>query len=240
MVRKSPSQLAVEALQQIARHEKECGERYGEVQSELRGLIEKISNLQQQVSSHSKRWEKISFLVIGTVLAAALSFWVTTAQATDTVTSATVSSSTVVDKTPPTASSPSIVVNNSDICQTGNSAAIQTGLFGISGGTTVTDEVCRLISLARSVYGMGLKVAGISLLCQDHRVWNALWYAGTPCPYMGAIGDLAKAEWLKNTEKSPVGSIIRAEADKIKVAALAKSSSSSSATTSRIDEEYPY
>ena len=225
MPRKSPTQLALEALQQIARHEKECGERYGEVQAELRGLIEKIGNLQQQVSAHSKRWEKIAFLIIGTIVAAALSFWVTNANATDTVTSATVSSSTVIDKTPPTASSPSIVVNNSDICQTGNSAALQTGVFGVSGGSTVRDENCERIKLARSVYGMGLKVAGISILCQDHRVWNALWMAGTPCPYMGKIGDAAKAEWQKNIDKAPEGAMIRiALADK----------------SNRIDEEYPH
>ena len=62
-----------------------------------------------------------------------------TANAADTVTSATVSSSTVVDKTPPTASSPSIVVNNNDICQVGTSGALQTSLFGVSGGTTTRD-----------------------------------------------------------------------------------------------------
>ena len=53
-----------------------------------------------------------------------------TAYSADTVTSATVSSSTVVDKTPPTASSPGIVVNNNDVCQTGLTAALQTGVFG--------------------------------------------------------------------------------------------------------------
>jgi len=131
------------------------------------------------------------------------------AYATDTVTSATVSSSTVVDKAPPTASSPSIVVNNSDICQTGTSGALQTSLFGISGGATTRDLNCERIKLARSVYGMGLKVAGISLLCQDLRVWNALWMAGTPCPFLGAIGDAAKEKWLADPDKSPDGSIIR-------------------------------
>ena len=142
----------------------------------------------------------------------ALIFWAIPAFATDTVTSATVSSSTVVDKAPPTASSPSIVVNNSDICQTGTSGALQTSFFGISGGTTTRDLNCERIKLARSVYGMGLKVAGISLLCQDLRVWNALWMAGTPCPYLGAIGDAAKERWLADPDKSPDGSIIRVAA----------------------------
>ena len=131
------------------------------------------------------------------------------AYATDTVTSATVSSSTVVDKTPPTASSPSIVVNNNDICQVGTSGALQTGFFGVSGGTTTRDLNCERIKLARSVFGMGLKVAGISILCQEVRVFDGLWMAGTPCPFMGKIGDAAKQEWVKNPEKAPEGSIVR-------------------------------
>jgi|TARA_R110002110_G_scaffold13285_1_gene63698 hypothetical protein len=133
------------------------------------------------------------------------------AYAVDTVTSATVSSSTVIDKAPPTASSPSIVVNNSDICQVGSSAALQTGLFGVSGGTTTRDFVCERVLLARSVFGMGLKVAGISLLCQDKRVWDALWMAGTPCPFQGAIGEAAKAQWLADPERAPKGSMIRVD-----------------------------
>jgi len=135
--------------------------------------------------------------------------WVAPAYATDTITSATVSSSTVVDKTPPTASSPSIVVNNSDVCQTGVSGAVQTGIFGVSGGTTTRDMNCERIKLARAVYGMGLKVAGISLLCQEVRVWDALWMAGTPCPFEGAIGDEAKEKWLENPNKAPDNAIIR-------------------------------
>lgn len=135
----------------------------------------------------------------------------TPAYAVDTVTSATVSSSTVIDKAPPTASSPSIVVNNNDICQVGSSGAVQTSLFGISGGTTTRDLNCERIKLARAVYGMGLKVAGISLLCQEVRVFDALWMAGTPCPYEGSIGDAAKEKWLENAIQSPEGSMIRAE-----------------------------
>ena len=135
----------------------------------------------------------------------------TPAYAVDTVTSATVSSSTVIDKAPPTASSPSIVVNNNDICQVGSSGAVQTSLFGISGGTTTRDLNCERIKLARAVYGMGLKVAGISLLCQEVRVFDALWMAGTPCPYEGSIGDAAKEKWLADPERAPEGSMIRAE-----------------------------
>ena len=152
------------------------------------------------------------FRWIGLAAFAAVLSIVTTAEAAETITSATVSSSTVVDKTPPTASSPSIVVNNSDVCQTGVSGAVQTGIFGVSGGRTTRDLNCERIKLARAVYGMGLKVAGISLLCQEVRVWDALWMAGTPCPFEGKIGDEAREKWLKDPDRAPEGAIIRVAA----------------------------
>lgn len=152
----------------------------------------------------------------------------TSAWAVDTVTSSTVSSTvssssntvstssgnTVVDKTPSTASSPSIVVNNSDVCVTGMSAAVQTSVFGVSGGGTVRDKNCERLKLARSLYGMGLKVAGVSLLCQDKRVFDAMWSAGTPCPFEGKIGNQAKKLWLKNPKKAPEDSKMRVAAVK--------------------------
>ena len=51
----------------------------------------------------------------------------------------TVSSTVVTNNTPPTASAPSVVVNNSDVCKTAASAAIQTQILGLASGMTVTD-----------------------------------------------------------------------------------------------------
>ena len=87
-------------------------------------------------------------------------------------------SSTVVDKAPPTASAPSIVINNSDVCKSAASAAIQTQILGFASGITVTDENCERLKLARSMYGMGMKVAAVSMLCQDARAFDAMWMAG--------------------------------------------------------------
>ena len=39
---------------------------------------------------------------------------------------------------------------------------------------------------------MGMKVASVSLLCQDVRVFKAMEQAGTPCPINGKIGEAAK------------------------------------------------
>ena len=119
----------------------------------------------------------------------------------------TVSSTVVTDKAPPTASAPSVVVNNSDVCKSAYSAALQTGFAGIASGITVTDENCERIKLSRSLFGMGMKVAAVSTLCQDARVFDAMMMAGTPCPYKGKIGKDALEAWKENPDDAPTGSI---------------------------------
>jgi len=123
----------------------------------------------------------------------------------------TVSSTVVTNNTPPTANSPSVVVNNSDVCKTAVAGAVQTQIFGISSGITVTDENCERIKLARSLYASGMKVASVSILCQDPRVWDSMAMAGTPCPYMGSIGEDAETGWKENMEMIPEGSVVYAK-----------------------------
>jgi hypothetical protein len=50
---------------------------------------------------------------------------------------------------------------------------------------------------------MGMKVAAVSLMCQDERVFTAMMNAGTPCPIDGKIGEEAKAVWDKNPKRRP-------------------------------------
>ena len=119
----------------------------------------------------------------------------------------TVSSTVVTDKAPPTASAPSIVVNNNDVCRSGMSVGAQTGFLGLSTGHTVIDKNCERIKLARSLYGMGMKVAGVSLLCQDARVFDAMMMSGTPCPYSGSIGADAMKAWNINYLEAPEDSL---------------------------------
>ena len=122
------------------------------------------------------------------------------------VDSNTVSSTVVTDKTPPTASAPSIMINNSDVCKSAFSVAGQTGFFGLATGITITDLNCERIKLARSLYGMGMKVAAVSMLCQDHRIFDAMIMAGTPCPYKGKIGQDAQKAWEENPQDIPTES----------------------------------
>jgi hypothetical protein len=51
---------------------------------------------------------------------------------------------------------------------------------------------------------MGMKVAAVSVMCQDKRVFDAMMMAGTPCPYDGMIGPEAKAGWETHREEEPL------------------------------------
>ena len=121
----------------------------------------------------------------------------------NTVSSSTVTGTTTVDRTPSTAVSPSVIINNNDVCKTGISGAAQSAWFGVSFGKTIEDLNCERLKLARSLYGMGMKVASVSLLCQDTRVFQAMEMAGTPCPIDGKIGQAARVIWDKEPYRRP-------------------------------------
>ncbi len=150
---------------------------------------------------------RILFIVLTLILIFSA---ITSAKGADTN---TVSSTVVTNNTPPTANSPSVVVNNSDVCKTAVAGAVQTQILGISSGITVTDENCERIKLSRSLYSMGMKVAAVSTLCADPRVWDAMYMAGTYCPYMGAIGEEAKEGWEANSDLIPEGSVVFAKVE---------------------------
>jgi hypothetical protein len=110
---------------------------------------------------------------------------------------------TTVKSPPPSAISPSINSSNSDLCTVGVSGAVQTQILGISGGNTVRDLNCERLKNAKTLYDMGMKVAAVSVMCGDTRVFDAMMMAGTPCPFMGKIGEEAKELWEKNPELQP-------------------------------------
>ena len=104
---------------------------------------------------------------------------------------------------PASAIAPSIMSYSQDLCTTGVSGAFQGQVFGLSGGKSVRDMNCERLKLSKYLYDMGMKVAAISLLAQDERVFKAMWQAGTPAPYEGKIGEEAKELWLANPQKRP-------------------------------------
>jgi len=104
---------------------------------------------------------------------------------------------------PPSAIAPTIMSYSQDLCTTGVSGAVQTQIVGISGGKAVRDTNCERIKLSKTLYDMGMRVAAVSLLCQDDRVFRSMEMAGTPCPYMGLIGAQATAAWEENADARP-------------------------------------
>jgi hypothetical protein len=126
----------------------------------------------------------------------------TNSNTTSTVNS-TLSSETTVNSPPPSAMSPTINNSNSDLCTVGMSGAVQTQILGISVGTTTRDLNCERLKNAKVLYDMGMKVAAVSVLCMDKRVFSSMMNAGTPCPFDGLVGQPAKDAWKNNPHLVP-------------------------------------
>lgn len=109
-----------------------------------------------------------------------------------------------VKQPPPTAIAPAMMSGgNSDLCTTGTSGAVQTQILGVSSGGTTRDLNCERLKNAKTLYDMGMKVAAVAALCQDRRIFDAMWNAGTPCPADGQIGVAARMYWEANPDKIP-------------------------------------
>lgn len=138
-------------------------------------------------------------LLIAVLLFAIPSFAQDDVIRTESITESTITTNgkteTTLKSPPASAISPTINTSNSDLCTFGVAGAVQTQILGISTGTQFTDENCERLKNSKTLYDMGMKVAAVSLMCQDERVFKAMMNAGTPCPYDGMIGDEAKAAW---------------------------------------------
>jgi len=102
-----------------------------------------------------------------------------------------------------TATAPSMSAMSQDLCIVGISGGVSTFGLGISGGTYRTDENCERIKLSKVLNDLGMKVAAVSILCQDPRVFFAMEQSGTPCPFEGKIGADAKKQWEKYGKLRP-------------------------------------
>jgi len=122
---------------------------------------------------------------------------------TTTSTSTTTSSSTGSDIPVNSANSPSYSSMSQDVCSMGVSGSVSTLGFGASVGKHIRDLNCERIKLSKVLYDYGMKVAAVSILCQDERVFEAMQMAGTPCPFEGKIGKDAMEQWNKYDVERP-------------------------------------
>ena len=124
---------------------------------------------------------------------------------TNTTTSTTTNNSTTNGSDIPvnSANAPSYSAMSQDVCSMGISGSLSTLGVGISGGKHFRDLNCERIKLSKVLYDYGMKVAAVSILCQDERVFEAMLMAGTPCPFEGKIGKDAIEQWNKYDVERP-------------------------------------
>ena len=124
---------------------------------------------------------------------------------TNTTTNTTTNNSTTNGSDVPvnSANSPSYSSMSQDVCSMGVSGSVSTLGFGASVGTHIRDLNCERIKLSKVLYDYGMKVAAVSILCQDERVFEAMQMAGTPCPFEGKIGKQALDQWNKYDIERP-------------------------------------
>ena len=131
--------------------------------------------------------------------------WQTMAQSN---TSSTVAS-TVTDKAPAMASSPNIMINQSDSCMVSYGAGgLSTSIIGLAAGGVKIDEACSYRKDAKLLFSMSLKVASIALICEKNPdVFWAMYRAGSYCPAntgeKAVIGIAAKEYWDAHPEEIP-------------------------------------
>jgi len=81
-----------------------------------------------------------------------------------------------------TAVSPSLMSSGTESCLQSISGGVQLVGFGLSSGKYVQDEECNRRRNSITLSNMGMKIAAVSLMCQNADVWRAMLMAATPCP----------------------------------------------------------
>jgi len=102
-------------------------------------------------------------------------------------------------------SAPGMSVYGQDSCVIPLAAGVTVIGFSGSFGSYYTDPNCERRKSVSVLAKLGMKVAAISLMCQDKNVWQAMMDAGTPCPIDGLIGEKAKAKWIEKRKQELTG-----------------------------------
>lgn len=102
-------------------------------------------------------------------------------------------------------SAPAMSVYGQDSCVIPLAAGMTIIGFSGSFGSYYTDPNCERRKSVSVLAKLGMKVAAISLMCQDKNVWEAMMNAGTPCPIDGLIGEKAKAKWIEKRKQELTG-----------------------------------
>lgn len=86
-----------------------------------------------------------------------------------------------------TAVAPSLISSNGpESCLQSVSGGVQLIGVGVSSGKYIQDEECNRRRDSITLSNMGMKVAAVALMCQNHNVWRAMFMSATPCPIVRA------------------------------------------------------
>ena len=165
-----------EVEQRISSHEELCAERYANIHAR----IDKIENVLNKLL-----WAII--FGFGSIVISSL-----------VINKAQADTRTIIEQRGmpvPTAIAPSISAYSQDLCVVPVTGAISGGIISVAGGTAVEDDGCQRRKYAKVLNDLGLKVAAVSVMCEDIKVWNAMELSGSPCPIGGATGIAARSAW---------------------------------------------
>ena len=158
-------------------------------------------NLKAQEEAKNARGANMKKVLLAVLILSSIAAHAADPIVTDSTSRST--SETTIKSPPPTAIAPGINSMNTDLCAVGVSGAAQTQILGIAIGSTFVDKNCERLKLSKTLFDMGMKVAAVSVMCQDERVFSAMMNAGTPCPVDGKIGQEAREIWDNNPKRQP-------------------------------------
>ena len=104
-------------------------------------------------------------------------------------------SGTQTVKNVPSVSGPPLTTSN-DTCMGSSSGGVNGPGFGISVGSTWTDNNCKILKNSRELWNMGMKAASLALMCSDALNREALEITGFECPQSARdrkVGDRSNA-----------------------------------------------
>ena len=100
--------------------------------------------------------------------------------------------------------SPSLMSNGQQSCLKSITGGVQMIGFGVSSGKYLQDEECNRRLNAITLSNMGMKVASVSLMCQNAQVWRAMFMSATPCPIIKGGRLLVGRNALLEVKSNPV------------------------------------
>ena len=84
-------------------------------------------------------------------------------------------------KNVPSVNGPNLTTSN-DTCMGSSSGSANGPGFGVSFGTTWTDEHCKRLKMSRELWNKGMKAASLAMDCMDPAARVALEITGSKCP----------------------------------------------------------